>query len=71
MALLNFGREATEPLIGALNSSSWTIRFRAARLLGELGDPQTAAALEHAMARKGERKDVREIIESSLGRLKK
>jgi len=70
MALLNFGREATEPLIGALKSSSWTIRFRAARLLGEMGDPQAVAGLEHALTRKKERKDVREVIESSLRRLK-
>ena len=70
MALLNFGRGALDPLIGALKSSSWTTRFRAARLLGEMGDPQAVAALESALARKGERKDVREVIESSLRRLK-
>jgi len=70
MALLNFGGDAMEPLIGALKSSSWTTRFRAARLLGEMGDPQAAAALEKALARRGERKDVREVIETSLGRLK-
>jgi HEAT repeat protein len=70
MALLNFGREAVDPLIGALKSPSWTTRFRAARLLGELGDPQAADALEHALTRKKERKDVREVIESSLRRLK-
>jgi len=70
MALLNFGRGAVDPLIGALKSSSWTTRFRAARLLGELGDPQAVDALEHALTRKKERKDVREVIESSLRRLK-
>jgi HEAT repeat protein len=70
IALLNFGRGAMDPLIGALKSSSWTTRFRAARLLGEMGDPQAVAALENALARKGERKDVREVIESSLRRLK-
>jgi HEAT repeat protein len=70
MALLNFGRGAVDPLIGALRSSSWTTRFRAARLLGELGDPQAVEALEYALTRKKERKDVREVIESSLRRLK-
>ncbi len=70
MALLNFGRDAVDPLIGALKSSSWTTRFRAARLLGEVGDPQAVAALECALVRKRERKDVREVIESSLRRLK-
>ena len=70
MALLNFGSKALEPLLGALKSPSWTTRFRAARLLGEMGDPQAVPALEHALARKKERKDVREVIESSLGRLK-
>jgi len=71
IALLNFGREALAPLIGALTSASWTTRFRAARLLGLTGDPQAVAALEHALARKRERKDVREVIELSLRRLKK
>ncbi|MGZ5554945.1 MAG: HEAT repeat domain-containing protein [Candidatus Aminicenantales bacterium] len=70
IALLNFGREALAPLIGALTSASWTTRFRAARLLGLTGDLQAVAALEHALARKGERKDVREVIELSLQRLK-
>ena len=71
LALLNFGAKALEPLIGALTSASWTTRLRAARLLGEMGDPQAVPALEHAIARKRERKDVREVIESSLRRLKK
>jgi HEAT repeat protein len=71
IALLNFGRGAVEPLIGALKSASWTTRFRAARLLGEIGDPAAVPPLENALARRGERKNVREVIESSLRRLKK
>lgn len=71
MALLNFGRDAAELLIGVLKSASWTTRFRAARLLGEIGDPEAVTPLENALARRGERKDVREVIESSLRRLKK
>jgi hypothetical protein len=35
-----------------------------------LGDPQAVDALELALTRKKERKDVREVIESSLRRLK-
>jgi HEAT repeat protein len=69
IALLNFGRDAAELLIGALKSASWTTRLRAARLLGELGAPEAVAPLENALARRGERKDVREVIEVSLRRL--
>ena len=62
MGLLNFGREAVELLIEALRSSSWTTRFRAARLLGETGDPKAVPALKAALDRPRERKDVREVI---------
>jgi HEAT repeat protein len=71
MALLNFGRDAAELLIAALKSASWTTRFRAARLLGEIGDPVAVAPLENALSRRRERKDVREVIELSLRRLRK
>ena len=71
VALLNFGRDAAELLVGALRSASWTTRFRAARLLGEIGDPEAVSPLESALARRGERKAVRGVIESSLKRLKK
>jgi HEAT repeat protein len=71
MALLNFGRDAAELLIGALKSASWTTRFRAARLLGEIGAPEAVRPLENALIRRRERKDVREVIETSLGRLRK
>lgn len=69
MALLNFGRDAMEPLIEALKSPSWTTRFRAARLLGEIGAQGAVKPLEEALARRRERKDVREVIESSLKKL--
>jgi HEAT repeat protein len=71
MALLNFGRDAAELLIAALKSASWTTRFRAARLLGEIGDPVAVAPLENALSRRRERKDVRDVIELSLQRLRK
>jgi len=69
IALLNFGCDAAELLIEALKSASWTTRLRAARLLGEIGAPEAVAPLENALARRGERKDVREVIEVSLRRL--
>jgi HEAT repeat protein len=69
IALLNFGRDAAGLLIEALKSASWTTRLRAARLLGEIGAPEAVAPLENALARRGERKDVREVIEVSLRRL--
>ena len=69
IALLNFGRDAVGHLTEALKSPSWTTRFRAARLLGELGDDEAVRALQQALLRRGEKKDVREVIESSLRRL--
>jgi HEAT repeat protein len=69
LALLNFGREAAEFLIDALKSRSWTTRFRAARLLGETGDPRAIAPLRNALGRRGERKDVRKVAQASLGKL--
>jgi len=68
-ALLNFGQDAADLLIEALNSRSWTTRFRAARLLGEIGAQEAVTPLQNALARRGERKVVREVIETSLRRL--
>ncbi len=70
-ALLNFGRDAFEPLIESLASPSWTTRFRAARLLGEIGDPRAVPALKAILARRGERRGVREVAEISLRKLEK
>jgi len=69
-ALLNFGREALAPLAESLSSSSRTTRFRAARLLGEIADPEAVPPLERALQRRKERKDVRDVIEASLRRIK-
>jgi len=68
-ALLNFGQDALDMLIEALNSRSWTTRFRAARLLGEIGDPRAASPLKNALARRGERKKVRDVVDASLRKL--
>jgi HEAT repeat protein len=69
-ALLNFGGAAVEPLIDALSSKSWTTRFRAVRLLGEIGDPRGVSPLERLLVRKSERKKVRDVAEASLRKLK-
>lgn len=71
MALLNFGRDAVDPLTEALKSPSWTTRFRVARLLGEIGDPRAVASLRKTLARKRERKNVRDVIEAALKKLEK
>jgi len=69
-ALTNFGREAVEPLIAALGSASWTTRFRAARLLGELGDQRALGPLRKLSVKKGERTAVREVAEGALAKLR-
>ena len=68
-ALLNFGPDAVDLLIEALKKPSWTLRFRSARLLGEIRDPRAAGPLRNAAGRRGERKDVRDVIEASLRKL--
>ncbi|HYA49129.1 MAG TPA: HEAT repeat domain-containing protein, partial [Burkholderiales bacterium] len=70
-ALLNFGRDAVPPLIESLESASWTTRFRAARLLGEIGDPRALVPLKSLLARRGERKDIREVVQASIDILEK
>ena len=68
-ALLNFGPDAVDLLIEALKKPSWTLRFRSARLLGEIRDLRAAGPLRNAAGRRGERKDVRDVIEASLRKL--
>ena len=68
-SLFPLGRDASGPLMEALESPSWTTRFRAARLLGEIGDPKAVVPLKKARTRRGERKRVREVIEASLQKL--
>jgi HEAT repeat protein len=69
-ALLNFGKHAVPQLLNALSSRSWTTRFRAARLLGEVGDRRAIQPLEKLLSKKGEREAVRQIIRRSLDKLK-
>ena len=70
-ALLNFGSSAVPKLIAALSSKSWTTRFRAARLLGHVGDDRAVGPLKKLLQKKGERKIVRDIIQLSLDKLAK
>jgi HEAT repeat protein len=68
-ALLNFGTDAVDLLIEALKNPSLTMRFRAARLLGDIGDQRAADPLRNAASRRGERRNVRVIIEASIRKL--
>jgi len=68
-ALMNFGTVAVPPLIEALQSKSWTTRFRAARLLGEIGDQIAARPLKALLERKNERKALLEVVERALEKL--
>lgn len=68
-ALINFGQKAVNPLIKALSKSSWTTRFRAARLLGEIGDTRAIKPLEQLLKKKGENKKVKQIVDASLQKL--
>ena len=70
IALLNFGKDVVDPLIKSMGSTLWTTRFRAARLLGEIGDPRAVPPLEKALNRPGEHKDVRDNIEAALRKLR-
>jgi len=69
IALINFGTNAVPHLIHALESGSWTTRFRAARVLGEVGDKRAVLPLEKLLQKKGERRAVREVIQRSLNKL--
>lgn len=68
-ALMNFGHDAVPPLIEALGSPTWTTRFRAARILGEIGDIKASAPLKKLLARKGERKEVRNVASIALKKI--
>jgi HEAT repeat protein len=70
IALLNFGKTAVPQLIKALESRSWTTRFRAARILGEVGDKRAIEPLVKLLNRKGERRAVSEVIQESLKKLR-
>jgi len=70
IALLNFGKAAIPQMIDALSSKTWTTRFRAARLLGEMGDERAIDPLERIISQKGEHKQVRQVVQQALEKLK-
>ncbi|MFO7890133.1 MAG: HEAT repeat domain-containing protein [bacterium] len=68
-ALINFGQKAVTPLIKALSKSSWTTRFRAARLLGEIGDTRAIKPLEQLLKQESENEEVKQIVDEALQKL--
>ena len=70
-AVLNLQKKAFPHLLKTLESTSWTQRFRAARLLGEIGDSRAIKPLEALLQKKGERKLVRTIAEQALVKIQK
>ena len=52
VALLNFGKHAVPKLVVTLSSRSWRTRFRAARLLGEIGDVRAIEHLEKLLTKR-------------------
>jgi HEAT repeat protein len=70
IALVNFGKDMVDPLIQSLESKIWTTRFRAARLLGEIGEARAIPALEKALTRRREQKSVKENVEAALRKLR-
>jgi HEAT repeat protein len=70
ITLLNFGGKAVPDLIEVLKSRSWTTRFRAARILGEVGDERAIEPIEALLAKKGERRKVKQVAEEALRKLK-
>jgi len=68
-ALINFGQKAVPDLIKALADSSWTTRFRAARLLGEIGDIRAIKPLEQLLKKEKKNSEVRSMVEDSLEKL--
>jgi HEAT repeat protein len=44
-------------------------RFRAVRLLGEIGDPEAMVHLKNLLSKKGERVKVKEAVQESLSKL--
>ena len=69
IALLNFSKHAVPKLIVTLSNRSWRTRFRAARLLGEIGDIRAIEHLEKLLTKKGERDKVRQVVRESLDKL--
>jgi HEAT repeat protein len=63
-ALVAMGKSAVSPLIEALKSKHYLVRWEAAKALGEIGDPGTAPALVKAL--EDEEFDVRWLAAEAL-----
>ncbi len=69
-ALCNFGTAAVPALAEALGNGDWVVRLRAARALGEIGDPQAIPALAKALTREDEHPRARTIQQEALDKLR-
>lgn len=69
-ALFNYGGKVVDQLIDVLYHRSWTIRFRAVRLLGEIGDPRAMPALEKMLKKQTEKDKVKDAVYTALNKLK-
>ena len=70
-ALHGFADRALPKLVEVLDSKSWTVRFRSARLLGEQADSSVIPELEKRLNNPKERRDVRGIIQTSIEKIRK
>jgi HEAT repeat protein len=68
-ALQNFGSEIVPALLRALRDRSAAIRFRAARLAGELAGRNALPALRKAAQRKGEKSDVARTVREAIDKI--
>lgn len=65
-ALNNFGQKAVEALIEALGSEHDFVRFRSARILGNIGGPAAIKALETLLGDPQEAREVLKIAQQGL-----
>ena len=71
IALHNFGDRAVPLLIEALFAKLWTTQFRAARLLGELGDARAVHPLQKLLAKKRLKAKIKTVAEEALEKIEK
>lgn len=70
IALENFGAQAVPTLLEGLKKRKWTIRFRIARILGEIGDIRAVGPLESLLDKKGEHTKVVNVARAALKKLR-
>jgi HEAT repeat protein len=69
-ALHNFGTEALPSLLGALRNRSASVRYRIARLIGEVGNPAALAELQRMVDRKDEKSEVLKAAGEAIQKIK-